>query len=71
MPKSSYTQVARLTGIMDLLLNMETQVSLLARRYGTSSRTIYRDLEVLRELGCPPRTALCQYKPTMSCHSNV
>lgn len=57
MPKSSYTQVARLTGIMDLLLNMETQVSLLARRYGTSSRTIYRDLEVLHELGYPLRTA--------------
>jgi predicted DNA-binding transcriptional regulator YafY len=57
MAKSSYTQVARLTGIMDLLLRLETHVSLLANRYGTSSRTIYRDLEVLRELGYPLRTS--------------
>lgn len=57
MPKSSYTQVARLTGSMGLLLNTATQVNLLARRYGTSTRTIYRDLEVLLELGYPLRTS--------------
>jgi predicted DNA-binding transcriptional regulator YafY len=53
MPKSYYKQVDRLTGMMDLLLHTQTQVSLLAGRYTTSSRTIYRDLEVLRELGYP------------------
>ena len=47
----------KIEGAMDLLLSRGMNVNALASRYGTSRRTIYRDLEVLRELGYPLRTS--------------
>jgi predicted DNA-binding transcriptional regulator YafY len=54
MPNS---QVERLTGLMDLLLSTQVNIRYLAMRYDTTRRTIYRDLEVLRDLGYPLHTS--------------
>jgi len=52
-----FLKINRLLGIVTLLLNRETVTALeLARRFEVSTRTIYRDIEVLSSSGVPVYT---------------